>query len=99
MTRREFFAAGAGLVVASFAVSSLVVAFADWVAPPLVLPFGMITYAAKYAAMVLLLVMIGDSGWAGRVPMGIGVMVLAVGWAAAQVTWVLRRGPFARPGP
>jgi hypothetical protein len=90
------FSAGTGVVIASFAVSSLVIALADRLDPALVLPFGIGAYVTKFSLIVLLLTVLGDGGWRGRVPMGTGMVVTALCWSAAQVTWVVLRGPQAR---
>ena len=90
------FSAGTGLVIASFAASSLVIALADRLYPALVLPFGLGVYITKFSLIVLLLTVLGDGGWHGRVAMGTGMAVTAVCWSAAQVTWVVRRGPQTR---
>jgi hypothetical protein len=85
------FAAG---VIASFALSSLVIGLADRLDPALVLPFGIGAYIAKFSVIIAVMTVVGDGGWAGRVPMGIAVIVTAVCWVAAQVTWLVRTVPY-----
>ena len=58
-------AAGVGIVVASFTVSSLVIAWADSVHPTLVLPVGMFTYIVKFTAIGFAMAAVVASGWDG----------------------------------
>jgi hypothetical protein len=81
-------AAGVGIVVASFTVSSLVIAWADSVHPTLVLPVGMVTYIAKFTAIGFAMAAVVASGWDGLPALGVGVAVATIGWAAAQAWWV-----------
>jgi hypothetical protein len=81
-------AAGVGIVVASFTVSSLVIAWADSVHPTLVLPVGMFAYILKFTAIGFAMAAIVASGWDGLVPLGVGVAVATIGWATAQAWWV-----------
>ncbi len=81
-------AAGVGIVVASFTVSSLVVAWADSVHPTLVLPVGMFTYILKFTAIGFAMAAVVASGWDGLTALGVGVAVATIGWATAQAWWV-----------
>jgi hypothetical protein len=83
-------AAGVALVAASYVVSSLTIAWADAVNPRLILPVGLGSYLIKFALLFAVMLAIVRTGWAGTVPMGIGVIVGAVGWTAAQLWWLLR---------
>jgi len=81
-------AAGVGIVVASFTVSSLVIAWADSVHPTLVLPVGMVTYIFKFTAIGFAMAAVVASGWDGLTALGVGVAVATIGWASAQAWWV-----------
>ena len=81
-------AAGVGIVVASFTVSSLVIAWADSVHPTLVLPVGMVTYILKFTAIGFAMAAVVASGWDGLTALGVGVAVATIGWATAQAWWV-----------
>jgi hypothetical protein len=81
-------AAGVGIVVASFTISSLVIAWADSVHPTLVLPVGMFTYILKFTAIGFAMAAVVASGWDGLTALGVGVAVATIGWATAQAWWV-----------
>lgn len=87
------FGCGVALVVVSYTVSGLVLAWAVGVDPALIMPFGLVTYATKFTGIVVLLAAVDASGWAGRLPMGMGIIVAAVVWSAAQIAWVVRTRP------
>jgi hypothetical protein len=80
-------AAGVALVVGSFTVSSLAIAWADSVAPSLVLPVGMLAYVVKFTAIGFVMAAVAATGWAGLPALGVGVIVATVGWATAQAWW------------
>ncbi|MBT8226437.1 MAG: hypothetical protein HKP61_07630 [Dactylosporangium sp.] len=90
------FAAGVGLVVASYSVSSLVIAWADSIEPALIMPFGLTTYAMKFTGLIVLLAALDDTAWRGRTALGLGLIVAAVCWSAAQVSWIVRNGATSR---
>jgi hypothetical protein len=81
-------AAGVGIVVASFTLSSLVIAWADSVHPTLVLPVGMVTYITKFTALGFVMAAVVGSGWDGLTALCLGVGVATIGWATAQAWWV-----------
>jgi hypothetical protein len=80
-------AAGVTLVAASYTVSSLIIAWADSIDPRLTLPAGLMTYALKFTLFGLLLAVLARTGWAGLLPMGVGIMAGALGWTIAQAVW------------
>jgi hypothetical protein len=91
-------AAGVALVIVSYVVSTLAIAWADSIAPRLVLPVGLATYLAKVSVFIVLIVVVLDSGWTGRVPMAVGIVVGAVAWTASQIWWTARHAyPNDRP--
>ena len=83
-------AAGVGLAVLSFVLSSVVVAWADLVNPPLILPVGMVAYVLKFAAFGGLLYVASRYEWAGLRAMAAGLAATALLWVAAQAVWVYR---------
>jgi hypothetical protein len=80
-------AAGVALVAASFAGSSVVLAWADSVNPRLILPVGLMTYVLKFTVIGIGCYALALAGWAGLPAFGIAVMVATVGWATAQAWW------------
>ena len=66
-------AAGVALVIASYTASTLAIAWADSVAPRMVLGVGVGMYILKFSLFGVMLVAVNDAGWAGRVPMAIGI--------------------------
>jgi ATP synthase protein I len=82
-------AAGVGLVVFSYLVSSLVVAWVDLVARHLLLVVGLLTYVVKFAVFGAAMYSVWQTGWAGLVAMGIAVIVATVVWTGTQLWWIL----------
>jgi hypothetical protein len=89
-------AAGVALVVVSYLVSSVVVAWADSVSPQLVLPFGLMTYIVKFLLLGLVMLAVVGTGWDGTAAMGLAIIPGVVGWTGANVWWALRQ-PAAQP--
>ncbi|MGA3489367.1 hypothetical protein ACK8GG_15300 [Micromonosporaceae bacterium DT55] len=83
-------AAGVGLVVFSYLVSGVSVAWADAVNPRLIMPVGLVTYGIKIVFLGVAMTAIAATGWAGLRPMGISVIVAVLVWIAAQLVWTLR---------
>jgi hypothetical protein len=83
-------AAGVALVVASYVASSLAVAWADTVNPQLVMAVGLATYGVKFSLLGAGMLAVLATDWAGRVPMGLGVMAGVLVWTTAQVRWTWR---------
>ena len=83
-------AAGVGLVAASYTGSSVVIAWADARDPRLVLPFGLLTYVVKFTIIGFVMAAIDASGWDGLAPMGLAIIVTALGWTVAQAVWTWR---------
>lgn len=82
-------AIGVGVVSVSYTLSTLAIAGADSISPQLVLPVGLTMYATKFTILGLLMAAVVASGWAGLVPLGVGVAVGVVGWTAAQIWWIV----------
>jgi hypothetical protein len=83
-------AAGVGLVTASYVASTMAIAWADSVAPRLVFPVGMVMYVTKFSLFGSLLVVLGGSGWAGLIPMAMGIVAGVVAWTGTQIWWTVR---------
>jgi ATP synthase protein I len=82
-------AAGVGLVVFSYLVSSLVVAWVDLVARQLLLAVGLLTYVVKFTVFGMAMYAVWQTGWAGLTAMGVTVIVATVVWTGAQLWWIL----------
>jgi hypothetical protein len=93
-------AAGIALVVVSYVISSVSVAWADSVNPRLVLPVGLGTYAVKFILLGFVLVAVSGTGWAGTTAMGLAIIPGVAVWVGTQVWWALRRGvPYVQVKP
>jgi hypothetical protein len=86
-------AIGVGMVTASYLITTLLIAWADSVDPRLVLPVGLTAYAVKFTILGFVLAAVAGGGWAGVVPLGVGVVAGVVGWTATQIIWVVRNPP------
>jgi len=83
-------AAGIALVVASYLVSGLSVAWADAVSPRLIMSVGLVTYATKIVVLGVVMAAVAATGWAGLPDMGVAIIAAVVVWTAAHLTWALR---------
>jgi hypothetical protein len=83
-------AAGVAVVIVSFTMSTLVIAWTDTVRPALLMPLGLLTYVVKYSLLGLIMVLVISSGWPGRAALGWGVVAGVLGWTAVQIWWVAR---------
>jgi hypothetical protein len=45
------------------------------------------TYVLKFTLIGVIMAAISTSGWSGLVPMGVAVLVSALGWIVAQSWW------------
>lgn len=79
--------AGVALVAASYTVSSVVIAWADSIDPRLIMPVGLMTYVFKFTVIGLVMWVIAGTAWSGLKPMGVTIMVTALGWTIAQAWW------------
>jgi hypothetical protein len=82
--------AGVALVVASYVVSSLAVAWADTVHPQLVMAVGLTTYAVKFTLLGAGLLAALSFDWAGLPAMAVAMAVAVLVWVTAQVWWTWR---------
>ena len=83
-------AAGVALVATSYTVSSLAIAWADRIAPRLVMPVGLATYVVKFTLIGVLMWVVAGTGWSGLPAMGIAVMATVLTWVVAQSWWTWR---------
>ncbi|TDB71884.1 MULTISPECIES: hypothetical protein [unclassified Micromonospora] len=83
-------AAGIGLVVVSYLISGLSVAWADAVNPRLIMSVGLVTYATKIVFLGVVLSAVAATGWAGLPDLGVAVIAAVVVWTGAHLTWALR---------
>ncbi len=83
-------AAGVALVVVSYVISGLSVAWADLVNPRLVMVVGLLTYALKFILFGIALAALARAGWPGLAPMGVTVIVAVVVWTGTHMWWTLR---------
>jgi hypothetical protein len=84
------FAAGVFLVAASYTASTLAIAWADSINPQLVFPVGMAMYVTKFSLLGAMLILVGATDWAGKIPMAIGIVVGVVSWTATQIWWTVK---------
>ena len=84
------FAAGVFLVAASYTASTLAIAWADSINPQLVFPVGMAMYVTKFSLLGAMLIFVGATDWAGKIPMAMGIVVGVVAWTATQIWWTVK---------
>jgi hypothetical protein len=83
-------AAGVLLVVLSYVLSSLVIAWVDTINPRLLLPIGLAAYAIKFIVIGLVMWAVASSGWTGLAPMGVAIIAGVLVWTLAQSIWTYR---------
>ncbi|MEH1101491.1 hypothetical protein [Micromonospora sp. CPCC 205561] len=83
-------AAGIALVVASYLVSGVSVAWADAVNPRLIMSVGLVTYATKIVVLGVTMAAVAATGWPGLPDMGVAIIAAVVVWTGAHLTWALR---------
>jgi hypothetical protein len=90
-------ALGVVVVAASYTATTLAVAWADSVNPRLVLSVGVAMYITKFSLLGAMLIIVGASEWAGKLPMAGGIVAAIVVWTTAQIWWTLRHSyPYAK---
>jgi hypothetical protein len=82
--------AGVGLVIFSYTISSVIIAYTDLHARPMLLPVGLATYLIKFTAFGGLLYVVNESKWDGAIPMAGGIIAGTVVWVTTQAVWVYR---------
>jgi hypothetical protein len=90
-------AAGVGLVVLSYTMSTLVIAWADTTRPALLLPLGVLAYVVKITLISIVMLSLADRDWPGGTAMAWGMVAGVVCWTTVQVWWVTRLARIERP--
>ena len=80
-------AIGVVLVAASYTASTLAIAWADTVNSQLVFPVGMGMYVTKFSLLGVMLIAVGESEWAGKIPMAMGIVAGVIAWTGSQIWW------------
>ncbi|WP_067507814.1 hypothetical protein [Actinoplanes sp. TFC3] len=83
-------AGGVLLVLVSYTISGLVVAWADLYARQLMMPVVLLTYALKCVLLGLVLYRLNEADWPGLFSLGVAVVVAVFVWTGAQLTWSWR---------
>ncbi|WP_117665575.1 hypothetical protein [Micromonospora sp. MW-13] len=81
-------AAGVAVTVVSYSLTTVVLAWADARNPQLVLPFGLGLYAAKFTLLGGVMVAVASTGWAGLIPLCLGIGAGVVVWTGAHIWWL-----------
>lgn len=80
-------AAGVALVIASYVVSTLIIAWVDRVNRGMLMVVGMLTYAVKFALFFLLVGWVATQGWIGTKAMGLAIVAGVLTWTSVQIWW------------
>ncbi|WP_346538482.1 hypothetical protein [Micromonospora sp. DPT] len=83
-------AAGVAVTAASYTLTTVVLAWADAVNPQLVLPFGLGLYAAKFTLLGVVMVAVASTGWAGLLPLCLGIAAGVAVWTGVHIWWLTR---------
>ncbi|MEV4465309.1 hypothetical protein AB0J51_17015 [Micromonospora echinofusca] len=83
-------AAGIALVIISYLVSGVSVAWADAVNPRMIMSVGLVTYATKIVVLGVAMAAVAATGWPGLPDMGVAIIAAVVVWTGAHLTWALR---------
>lgn len=81
-------AVGVAVTALSYTLTTLVLAWADGVDPQLVLPFGLGLYAAKFTLLGGVMMAVASSGWAGLLPLCLGIAAGVVVWTGVHIWWL-----------
>jgi hypothetical protein len=79
--------AGVALVIASYVVSTLIIAWVDRTNRNMLMVVGMATYAVKFALLFALVGWVATQGWIGTEAMGLGVVAGVLTWTSVQIWW------------
>ncbi|HEX5542272.1 MAG TPA: hypothetical protein VFX60_12040 [Micromonospora sp.] len=91
-------AAGVALVVISYLISGISVAWADAVHPRMIMPVGLVTYAVKVVILGVAMAAVAATGWPGLGPMGATIIAAVMVWAGAHLVWAVRTPmPYVEP--
>jgi ATP synthase protein I len=83
-------ASGVGLVVASYLLSALAVAWADTIDPRMVMPVGLTTYLVKVLLLGVAMAALASTGWPGLGPMAVALIAAVLVWTTTQAWWTWR---------
>lgn len=83
-------AAGVGVTVLSYTLTTVVLAWADEVNTQLVLPLGLGLYALKFTLLGVVMVAVASTGWPGLVPLCLGIVAGVAVWTAVHIWWLTR---------
>ncbi|MEU8329990.1 hypothetical protein [Micromonospora sp. NPDC048839] len=81
-------AAGVGVTVLSYTLTTVVLARADQVNPQLLLPLGLGLYVVKFSLLGAVLVAVASTGWAGLIPLCLGIVAGVAVWTAVHLWWL-----------
>lgn len=91
-------AAGVALVVLSYLVSGVSVAWADAVHPRMIMSVGLVTYAVKLVILGVVMSAVAATGWTGLGPMGAAIIAAVVVWTITHLVWAVRAPlPYVQP--
>ncbi|MFG1951135.1 hypothetical protein [Micromonospora sp. NPDC048830] len=81
-------AAGVAVTALSYTLTTVVLAWADARNPQLVLPVGVGLYVAKITALGAVMVLVASTGWAGLVPLCLGIAAGVAVWTGVHIWWL-----------
>ncbi|HEX5594534.1 MAG TPA: hypothetical protein VFX61_00705 [Micromonosporaceae bacterium] len=91
-------AAGVALVLVSYLISGVSVAWADAVHPRMIMPVGLVTYAVKVVVLGVAMAAVAATGWSGLGPMGATIIAAVMVWTGAHLVWAVRSPlPYVEP--
>lgn len=85
-------AVGVLVVAGGYALSSVTVAWADWISPKLVLTVGLASYLFKVSLLGIALLGVLRADWSGSRMMAIAMAAAIVAWMVAQTWWTALHG-------
>jgi len=86
-------ALGVALVVFSYLLTTVFLAWVDAAAPPLIFPMGMTLYVTKFALFGMVIYRLAQAQWGGLIPLAVGVCFGIFGWTSAHIWWLQRHQP------
>ncbi|MBM0276328.1 hypothetical protein [Micromonospora tarensis] len=81
-------AAGVGVTVLSYTLTTVVLAWADQINPQLLLPLGLGLYALKFTLLGVVMVAVASTGWPGLIPLCLGIVAGVAVWTAVHIWWL-----------
>lgn len=90
--------AGVAVTVVSYTLTTVVLAWADARDPRLVLPFGLGLYVAKFTLLGGVMVVVASTGWAGLVPLCLGIVAGVTVWTGVHIWWLTTVHARRQPG-